>query len=148
VPVCPRTQRMNLPLSTIDAGSLGRWSAQVVPSCIQTLGPALTLVKWSGKVLPDLKESHHGPARHSCSLASASRHIVERRLPKDWFQRKFPESRLRGAVKPGRALRMPLRYLFGPVQPRFAEENLGRQRRAGSCLTFNGAGTSDLTIGP
>ena len=35
---------------------------------------------------------------------------------------------------------MPLRYLFGPVTASFADQNLGPQRAAGSCLAFNAEG--------
>src|SRR5262249_1640029 len=45
-------------------------------------------------------------------------------------------------------VRMPLRYLFGPVQPRFARENLGRPRQAGACLAFDAARNTDLAVGP
>ena len=43
---------------------------------------------------------------------------------------------------------MAPRYLFGPVTPAFAEQHLARARAAGDCLTFNAAGTADLTIRP
>jgi GT2 family glycosyltransferase/tetratricopeptide (TPR) repeat protein len=43
---------------------------------------------------------------------------------------------------------MPCRYLFGPVTPDFAEQNLRGERRADHCLAFNQAGGSDLVIGP
>jgi GT2 family glycosyltransferase len=41
---------------------------------------------------------------------------------------------------------MSLRYLFGPVPAEFANANLLRQRRAGACLTFDAAGSSDLAV--
>jgi hypothetical protein len=43
---------------------------------------------------------------------------------------------------------MSLRYLFGPVTTAFAEQNLYRQRQAGTCLAFNADGDTDLTIRP
>ena len=43
---------------------------------------------------------------------------------------------------------MPLRYLFGPVNASFAEQNLQRQRKTGACLTFDSDGSGDLTIKP
>src|SRR5262245_66095589 len=43
---------------------------------------------------------------------------------------------------------MPSRYLFGPVSPAFARENLGRQREQGSCLAFDAEGQTDLTVQP
>jgi tetratricopeptide (TPR) repeat protein len=43
---------------------------------------------------------------------------------------------------------MRLRYLFGPVTARFADQNLRRQRQSGSCRTFDARGTSDTAIGP
>jgi GT2 family glycosyltransferase/Tfp pilus assembly protein PilF len=43
---------------------------------------------------------------------------------------------------------MSRRYLFGPVSPAFAEQNLARQRQAGSCLPFSPEGQDDLAIGP
>jgi len=43
---------------------------------------------------------------------------------------------------------MPLRYLFGPVNAAFAEQNLQSQRQAGTCLAFNADGDTDLTIRP
>lgn len=39
-------------------------------------------------------------------------------------------------------------YLFGPVSPTFADQNLSRARQAGECLAFNAEGTTDLAIGP
>jgi glycosyltransferase involved in cell wall biosynthesis/Tfp pilus assembly protein PilF len=39
------------------------------------------------------------------------------------------------------------RYLFGPVAPAFADQNLRRQRSSGECLAFNAAGTADVLIG-
>ncbi len=41
---------------------------------------------------------------------------------------------------------MPLRYLFGPVTPEFADQNLRRQRAAGNCLAFDAQGATDLAI--
>ena len=41
---------------------------------------------------------------------------------------------------------MHLRYLFGPVGRRFAEQNLSRARQSGHCLAFNAEGDLDLTV--
>lgn len=41
---------------------------------------------------------------------------------------------------------MPPRYLFGPVTLDFAEQKLHEQRAAGTCLTFNSAGDTDLVV--
>ena len=43
---------------------------------------------------------------------------------------------------------MSLRYLFGPVGPAFVNQNLQRERQAGTCLAFDESGTSDLALGP
>src|SRR5579884_505168 len=43
---------------------------------------------------------------------------------------------------------MARRYLFGPVNAAFADQNLHRARRVGECLAFDAAGTSDMAIGP
>jgi hypothetical protein len=43
---------------------------------------------------------------------------------------------------------MARRYLFGPVKPAFADQNLRRQRQAGDCLAFDETGATDLAIGP
>jgi len=42
---------------------------------------------------------------------------------------------------------MPLKYLFGPVDAAYADDNLSAPRAAGNCLTFNSEGNLDLTIG-
>jgi tetratricopeptide (TPR) repeat protein len=42
---------------------------------------------------------------------------------------------------------MPLKYLFGPVDAAYADDNLAAARAAGNCLTFNSGGNLDLTIG-
>jgi GT2 family glycosyltransferase/glycosyltransferase involved in cell wall biosynthesis/ankyrin repeat protein/predicted Zn-dependent protease len=42
---------------------------------------------------------------------------------------------------------MSRRYLFGPVNPTFAEQALHRHREAGECLAFDHAGGADLCIG-
>jgi hypothetical protein len=41
---------------------------------------------------------------------------------------------------------MPRNYLFGPVSPAFAEQNLHRQRKIRKCVAFNAVGTADLAI--
>jgi glycosyltransferase involved in cell wall biosynthesis len=41
---------------------------------------------------------------------------------------------------------VPRRYLFGPVSPAFADENLGRHRQAGHCLAFDPEGKTDLAV--
>jgi GT2 family glycosyltransferase/predicted Zn-dependent protease len=38
------------------------------------------------------------------------------------------------------------RYLFGPVTPAFADQNLRTQRQSGQCLAFGAAGTTDVAI--
>jgi tetratricopeptide (TPR) repeat protein len=43
---------------------------------------------------------------------------------------------------------MPARYLFGPVDARFADQFLARHRRCGDCLPFDVRPGNDLTIGP
>ncbi len=40
------------------------------------------------------------------------------------------------------------RYLFGPISGSFAEQNLFRQRQAGSCLAFGSEATPDLAVEP
>ncbi|HZU38674.1 MAG TPA: hypothetical protein VFA18_22295, partial [Gemmataceae bacterium] len=40
------------------------------------------------------------------------------------------------------------RYLFGPVTPAFADQNLHRARQAGECLAFDATGATDLMVGP
>jgi len=40
------------------------------------------------------------------------------------------------------------RYLFGPITPHFAKQNLSRQRLAGECIPFDVAGATGLAIGP
>jgi GT2 family glycosyltransferase/predicted Zn-dependent protease len=39
------------------------------------------------------------------------------------------------------------RYLFGPVTPEFAEQNLANERRAGRCLAFGAVAGLDLAVG-
>lgn len=43
---------------------------------------------------------------------------------------------------------MKRRYLVGPVTAAYAENRLQRHRRAGECLAFNAAGSTDVTIEP
>src|SRR5579884_1072269 len=43
---------------------------------------------------------------------------------------------------------MSRRYLFGPVTPAFADQNLHPARQAGECLAFDAAGATDLLVGP
>ncbi|QEH32406.1 hypothetical protein OJF2_08760 [Aquisphaera giovannonii] len=43
---------------------------------------------------------------------------------------------------------MPRRYLFGPVTPRYADENLHEARGSGRCLAFDPGGETDLAVGP
>jgi GT2 family glycosyltransferase/tetratricopeptide (TPR) repeat protein len=38
------------------------------------------------------------------------------------------------------------RYLFGPVTPAFADQNLRSQRQSGQCLAFDAAGATDAAI--
>jgi tetratricopeptide (TPR) repeat protein len=42
---------------------------------------------------------------------------------------------------------MPLKYLFGPVDAAYADDNLSTPRAAGNCLAFNSEGDLDLKIG-
>jgi tetratricopeptide (TPR) repeat protein len=51
------------------------------------------------------------------------------------------------AVKAAPCLSMPLKYLYGPVDPAYAEDNLYAARAAGECLAFNPQGNLDLAIG-
>src|SRR5690242_11045657 len=53
---------------------------------------------------------------------------------------------LLAALQPGRT-GMALRYLFGPVSARFAEQNLKLHQTAGECLAFDGSGEAGLRIG-
>jgi GT2 family glycosyltransferase/predicted Zn-dependent protease len=41
---------------------------------------------------------------------------------------------------------MPRRYLFGPVNGSFAEQNLAAQRAQGNCLCFGPDGTTDIMV--
>jgi hypothetical protein len=43
---------------------------------------------------------------------------------------------------------MPARYLFGPVNARFADQFLSRHRNSGDCLAFDVRPGNDLTIAP
>ncbi|HEV3258522.1 MAG TPA: glycosyltransferase, partial [Gemmataceae bacterium] len=43
---------------------------------------------------------------------------------------------------------MARRYLFGPVTPAFADQNLNAQRQVGDCLAFDPGDTTDLAIAP
>jgi glycosyltransferase involved in cell wall biosynthesis/predicted Zn-dependent protease len=43
---------------------------------------------------------------------------------------------------------MPRRYLFGPVTPAFAEQNLARHRRDATCLAFDPSGAAGLRVEP
>jgi hypothetical protein len=43
---------------------------------------------------------------------------------------------------------MARRFLFGPVNPAFADQCLQQVRKEGACLAFDADGKTDLKIGP